>query len=104
MQNLEKTLSHSYLRRVSKESYYTPDCILYVCCGSKCKKRGGKHLYKQLKSAVKEQRLRRKVQIIKTGCTDHCKRGPVVTVMPKNEWNFDVTDEKAMSLLEENAR
>jgi (2Fe-2S) ferredoxin len=57
-----------------------------------------------LKSSVKEQRLRRKVQIIKTGCTDHCKRGPVVTVMPKNEWNFEVTEEKAMSLLEDNAQ
>jgi (2Fe-2S) ferredoxin len=54
-----------------------------------------------LKSAVKEQRLRRAVQVIKTGCTDHCKHGPVVAVMPKNEWHFEVSEEKAMSLLEQ---
>ncbi|MBT1710697.1 (2Fe-2S) ferredoxin domain-containing protein [Fulvivirgaceae bacterium PWU5] len=89
---------------MSKEFSRTPNCVFYVCCGSKCKKRGSKHLYKRLKSTVKEQRLRRKVQVIKTGCTDHCKRGPVVAVMPKNEWNFEVTEEKAMSLLEDSSQ
>ena len=41
------------------------------------------------------------MQVIKTGCTDHCKRGPVVAVMPKNEWHFEVVDEKACRLFEE---
>jgi NADH:ubiquinone oxidoreductase subunit E len=86
---------------VSKPLSPAPNCIFYVCCGSKCKKRGGKHLYKQLKSLVKEKHLKRKVQVIKTGCTDNCKRGPVVAVMPKNEWSFEVNEEKAMSLLEQ---
>jgi NADH:ubiquinone oxidoreductase subunit E len=86
---------------MSKELSPVPGCILYVCCGSKCKKHGGKHLYKQLKSSVKEKHLKRKVQVIKTGCTDNCKRGPVIAVMPKNEWNFEVNEEKAMALLEQ---
>lgn len=86
---------------MSKELSHATICIFYVCCGSKCKKRGGKHLYKQLKSSVKEKHLKRKVRVIKTGCTDHCKWGPVVAVMPKNEWNFEVNEEKAMSLLEQ---
>jgi len=77
-----------------------PGCVLYVCCGSKCRKRGGKALYKQLKGRVKEARLRRQVQVIKTGCTDNCKRGPVIAVMPKNEWHFEVREEQAMALLE----
>lgn len=85
---------------MSKDFSHTPDCILYVCCGSKCKKRGGKHLHKQLKSSVKERHLKRMVQVIKTGCTDNCKRGPVIAVMPKNEWYFEVDEEKATSLLE----
>ncbi|MBT1687062.1 (2Fe-2S) ferredoxin domain-containing protein [Dawidia soli] len=89
---------------MSRDFHHKPGCILYVCCGSKCKKRGGKHLYKQLKSTVKEQRLRREVQVIKTGCTDNCKRGPVVAVMPKDVWHFEVTEQTAMSLLEDNAR
>ena len=99
MQILDFNLN-SYLRRMSQDLAYTPECILYVCCGSKCKKRGGKHLYKQLKQSVKEKHLKRKVQIIKTGCTDHCKRGPVIAVMPKNEWHFEMNEEKAITLLE----
>lgn len=89
---------------MSKDLFYVPGCVFYVCCGSKCKKRGGKELYKQMKGWVKENRLKRAVQVIKTGCTDNCKRGPVVALMPKNEWNFEVTEEKAMSLLDDNLR
>jgi len=82
----------------------TPACVLYVCCGSKCKKRGGKAIYKELKGLVKENKLRRQVQVIKTGCTDRCKWGPVVAVMPKNEWHLEVTDDKAFSLLEQGVK
>lgn len=81
-----------------KDFSHTPQCILYVCCGSKCKKRGSKQLYKQLKNSVKEKSLKRKVQVIKTGCTDRCKMGPVVAMMPDNEWHFRVDEEKAMLL------
>jgi len=86
---------------MSKDFPHTPECILYACCGSKCKKRGGNHQYKQLKRSVKEKNLERRVQVIKTGCTDNCKRGPVLVVMPKNEWHFNMNEEKAMSLLEQ---
>ena len=54
-----------------------------------------------MKSLVKEKHLKRKIQVIKTGCTDNCKMGPVVTVMPKNEWHFEVDEVKAMTLLEQ---
>ena len=85
---------------MSKDFPHTPECILYACCGSKCKKRGGKYLYKQLKQSVKEKHLKRKVQVIKTGCTDHCKMGPVIVLMPKNEWHFEMNEAKAITLLE----
>ncbi|HEY5746526.1 MAG TPA: (2Fe-2S) ferredoxin domain-containing protein [Chryseolinea sp.] len=78
-----------------------PECVLYVCCGSKCKKSGGKHLYKQLKSEVKHRHLKRQVQVIKTGCTDRCKMGPIVAVMPKNEWHLQVSEEMAAGLIHE---
>lgn len=58
-------------------------------------------MYKQMKNWVKERSLKRRMQVIKTGCTDHCKRGPVVAVMPKNHWHFEVVDEKAFRLFEE---
>lgn len=78
-----------------------PQRIFYVCCGSKCKKRGGKQLYKQLKNSVKEKSLKRKMQVIKTGCTDRCKMGPIVAVMPDNEWHFQVDEEKAMLIFKQ---
>lgn len=85
---------------VSKDSSIRPECVLYVCCGSKCKKRGGKHLYKFLKSAVKENRLRPKVQVIKTGCADNCKAGPMIATMPENKWHKEMDEQKALKLLE----
>lgn len=86
---------------MSKDFSHTPECILYVCCGRKCKKRGGKQLYKLLKSSAKEKSLKTTVQVIKTGCTDNCKMGPVVAVMPRNEWHIQLDEEKAMSLFEQ---
>lgn len=40
------------------------------------------------------------MQVIKTGCTDRCKMGPVVAVMPENTWHMHLNEEKAMSLFE----
>ena len=75
------------------------DCVLYTCCGSKCKKKGGKHLYKFLKSEVKLQGFKRTVQVIKTGCTDRCKHGPIIAAMPANEWYFHVDETVALQIL-----
>jgi len=76
----------------------SPECVFYVCCGSKCKKKGGKHLYKVLKGEVKHRHFKSNVQVIKTGCTDRCKSGPVLAVMPKNEWHLEVGDEMAIHI------
>jgi (2Fe-2S) ferredoxin len=75
-----------------------PECVLYVCCGSKCKKKGGKHLYKHLKSELKHRHRKAHVEVIKTGCTDRCKRGPVLAVMPQNEWHLEVNVEMATKI------
>jgi (2Fe-2S) ferredoxin len=75
------------------------DCVLYTCCGSKCKKRGGKHLYKMLKEEIKSRGIKRNVQVIKTGCTDRCKHGPIVAAMPDNEWYMHVTTDNAFQIL-----
>ncbi|MGC3945786.1 MAG: (2Fe-2S) ferredoxin domain-containing protein [Chryseolinea sp.] len=79
----------------------SPECVLYVCCGSKCKKRGGKELYRSLKSEVKSRKLRRSVQVIKTGCTDRCKHGPIVALMPQNEWHLNVDEHGGRQILHE---
>lgn len=76
-----------------------PECVLYVCCGSKCKAKGGKHLFKQLKREVKHNDLKKSIEVIKTGCTDRCKAGPVVAVMPTNEWHLHVNEQSAANVL-----
>jgi (2Fe-2S) ferredoxin len=83
---------------MSKFFDHAPDCIFYACCGSKCKKKGGKHLFKTLKGLVKETHLKNKIQVIKTGCTDRCKMGPVIAVMPDNKWYLQVSEEKAVEV------
>lgn len=54
-----------------------------------------------MKAEVKHRHLKRQVQVIKTGCTDRCKMGPIVAVMPKNEWHLQVSEEKAVDLVNE---
>lgn len=85
---------------MSKDRFPLPECVLYVCCGSKCKKHGGKVLYKSLKSVVKARHVKRSVQVIKTGCTDRCKHGPVLAVMPQNEWHLHVDEQRGIQILD----
>lgn len=86
---------------MSKKEARIPETVIYCCCGSKCKKNGGKEIYKSLKSQVKEHKLKRKVQVIKTGCTDRCKWGPVVAVMPENEWYLEVDSHRAAKIFDQ---
>lgn len=61
-------------------------------------------MYKQMKGEVKHRHLKRHVQVIKTGCTDRCKMGPIVAVMPKNKWYLQVNEEMTSVLLDEYSR
>lgn len=78
--------------------------MLYTCCGSKCKKAGGKKIYKSLKAEVKRQGLRKQIQVIKTGCTDRCKWAPVIAVMPANQWHLEVSQDRAAEIFYEAIR
>lgn len=75
-----------------------PESIFYVCCGKKCKKRGSKLILSQLKSEVRDRGLKKRIQVIRTGCTDHCKHGPIVTIMPQNEWVTEVDGDKVREI------
>jgi (2Fe-2S) ferredoxin len=96
-------LSNVYLRvqnqPLMKHFSRSPECVFYVCCGSKCKKKGGKQLYKRLKSELDHRHhFRPNIQVIKTGCTDRCKKGPILAVMPQNEWHLEVTEERGLDI------
>lgn len=70
----------------------TPQQIVYVCTGSKCKKRGGKEIGKLLRSMTKAAGLKDTVEIIKTDCTDRCKFGPIMSIQPENVWLHGVSE------------
>ncbi len=75
-------------------------CIFYCCQGNKCKKNGGQDVAKQLKKEIKQQGLKEKVWVIKTLCTGHCEKGPIVCVQPTNIWYKEVGEKEASKILE----
>lgn len=71
---------------------------MYICTGEKCRKRGSKELSKLLRNYADQYGLA-DIGIIKTHCTDNCKRAPVICLQPENTWHFHVDEDKAMELL-----
>jgi len=81
--------------------YQTPKQVIYVCTGSKCKKRGGKDLSKEFRSLCKSCGLKEDVEIIKTDCTDRCKMAPVVCIQPQNLWLYEVSEYKVQNIFQQ---
>lgn len=69
--------------------------MIYVCTGSKCKKKGGKEIGKMLRNMIKDMGLKGKVEVVKTECTDRCDFAPVMSFQPDNVWLQHTTEEKA---------
>ncbi|WP_347158424.1 (2Fe-2S) ferredoxin domain-containing protein [Pontibacter chitinilyticus] len=86
------------------KSFTIPDNVIYVCTGSKCKKKGGKELSKLFRSMIKEAGLKGQVEVIKTDCTDRCDYAPVVCLQPANVWVPQTTDEKAKAAFQEHVK
>lgn len=76
-----------------------PRQVIYICAGSKCRKRGGKQIAKQYKDYIKEAGLKNQVEIVKTECTDRCDFAPVLCFQPQNDWHLKVDEHKAEALL-----
>lgn len=58
---------------------------VYVCQGSKCKKKKDEFL-KPFGKALKKEGLKGEVRVQKTDCNGHCKCAPVVGVEPGGKW------------------
>ncbi|WP_106931593.1 (2Fe-2S) ferredoxin domain-containing protein [Adhaeribacter arboris] len=78
-----------------------PRQVIYVCTGSKCKKRGGKDLSKLFRDQVKQAGLKDTVEVIKTDCTDRCKFAPIVSIQPQNVWLHDVVEYQVPQLFQQ---
>lgn len=72
--------------------FNTPQQVIYICTGSKCKKKGGKELSKLFREKAKAAGLKDTLEIIKTDCTDRCKFAPVMSIQPQNVWLHDVNE------------
>jgi (2Fe-2S) ferredoxin len=79
--------------------FHQPDRVIYVCVGSKCSKRGGKEMCKELKHLLKQEDLKDEVEIVKTECTDRCKFAPVLSVQPVNVWLKEYSEKDAPKIL-----
>ena len=78
-----------------------PQQVIYVCTGSKCKKKGGKDIGKLFRKMAKEAGLKDTVEIIKTDCTDRCDFAPVMSIQPQNIWLHNVNEYMAGQLFKE---
>jgi (2Fe-2S) ferredoxin len=79
--------------------FHQPEKAIFVCVGSKCGKRGGKEMCKELKHMLKEEGLKDEVEIIKTECTDRCKFAPILSVQPANIWLREYDEKDASSII-----
>ncbi|MCJ8167221.1 (2Fe-2S) ferredoxin domain-containing protein [Pontibacter sp. E15-1] len=84
------------------KSFDTPDKVIYVCTGSKCKKKGGKDLAKLFRGMIKEMGLKKEVEIVKTECTDRCDFAPVVCMQPNNAWYAQTTEHMTREAFQKN--
>lgn len=75
-----------------------PEKVLYICTGSKCKKKGGKELCRIFRDLAKDHGLRDEVEIIKTDCSDRCDFAPVMSLQPNNVWLHGVQAYQARTI------
>lgn len=81
--------------------FHVPDCVLYICTGSKCSKKGAKDCYKSVKSYVKTQKFKQDVEIVRIECTDRCKFAPVLNLQPVNIWLKEYSEKEVFRLLDD---
>ncbi|MHA6249354.1 (2Fe-2S) ferredoxin domain-containing protein [Pontibacter sp. CAU 1760] len=83
------------------KNFKTPENVIYVCTGSKCKKKGGKDIGKIFRGMIKEMGLKGQVEIVKTECTDRCDFAPVMSFQPDNAWLSQATEQTAKQAFQE---
>ncbi len=83
------------------KGFESPDKVIYVCTGSKCKKKGGKDIGRTLRSMIKDMGLKDAVEVIRTECTDRCDFAPVMNFQPANVWLYKTTEFEAKQTFQE---
>lgn len=73
-----------------------PEQAIFICDGKKCGKYS--EIKKYCKDAIKNNGLKKEVELVKMGCVDRCKQAPVVCFQPANAWFTEVTEEEIAQL------
>jgi NADH-quinone oxidoreductase subunit F/NADP-reducing hydrogenase subunit HndC len=92
--------------RAEKASQFRklPGCTHYIltCGGTACHSNRGEELHDCLIAEAEKQGVGGKVQVIKTGCFGFCEKGPIVKVLPENNFYVEVKPEDAGEIISEN--
>ncbi|UOX34457.1 (2Fe-2S) ferredoxin domain-containing protein [Flavobacterium sediminilitoris] len=74
-----------------------PAKALFLCNGSKCGKH--KEIRKHFKTVIKENHLKKEIEIFKMECSDRCKNAPILYCQSENEWFEKVDLDKAKNII-----
>ncbi len=75
---------------------------ILVCGGTACESIKGHEIYEQLIAEAEKQGAAADVQIVKTGCFGFCEQGPIVKVLPDDNFYVQVAPEDAQEIIAEN--
>ncbi len=61
--------------------------------------RGGDKICEKLKAYVKENGLKGKIRVARSGCLDLCSQGPNIFVYPEGKWHSNVQEKDLPELI-----
>jgi (2Fe-2S) ferredoxin len=74
---------------------------VYFCAGGPCTQKGSGLLIRETRALLKTEGLHSTIHTIKTLCTSHCDRGPIIAVQPDNLWYEKMDVEKSERVIRE---
>ncbi len=74
---------------------------ILVCAGTACESNKGKALYDALEKEITEAGIETEVQLVKTGCFGFCGEGPIVKILPEENFYVKVGPKDAKEIINE---
>ena len=68
-----------------------PQKVIFICDGKKCG-RYSKEIRENFKEFIKENGLKKDIELQYTDCTGNCKCAPVISLQPRNIWIGEVEE------------
>jgi (2Fe-2S) ferredoxin len=77
-----------------------PDKVIFICDGKKCGEYC-KELRKEFRVILKENGLKKQVDVVTMNCSDNCKNAPVISLQPQNIWIGEVAGKNVKGIVKE---